>query len=460
MELLFLIIWLNLSLCMIVLPFKTVYVNKNGQINQDSKEYNSTHFMNDFFNASLYTTLEMGNPPQKIKVILSYQDCGFKIGNAKRCINDNEYLSQYNKNKSTDFCYTDLYPISIYNEYGFDSRSHSAEDSIYFYKDLKQKKYESIKKVDFYLGDDTDDPICGVIGFKTDRGEFYCPNISFISTLKARKTIDNYNWIIKYNSKNEGLIAIGANMNDVISNFNENYVYRVYTKFPTSSWSFAIDEMIIGNDDVSYTGKDKWIELNNDFSFLVGNLDYRKYIHENYFDDLIKDKKCSENLWYYEYSYYFNIIECDKEKLEKKFIDQFPSITFINKELGTEIIFEGKELFTETKYKYFFNVMFAQYGAGYWVFGKLFFRKYSVMINTNQFIIQIYNNTSVKKKSNFLKYFLLVSGNVVLLVIAGVLCYFLGKNLNQLRKKKANELEDDDYDYEYTQKNEEIINEG
>ena len=140
MELFFLIIWLNLSLCMIVLPFKTVHVNKNGQINQDSKEYNSTHFMNDFFNASLYTTLEMGNPPQKIKVILSYQDCGFKIGNAKNCIDNNEYLSHYNKNKSTDFSYTNLYPIRIPSEYGFDSRSQSAEDSIYFYKDLKKKK--------------------------------------------------------------------------------------------------------------------------------------------------------------------------------------------------------------------------------------------------------------------------------------------------------------------------------
>ena len=47
----------------------------------------------------------------------------------------------------------------------------------------------------------------------------------------------------------------------------------------------------------------------------------------------------------------------------------------------------------------------------------------------------------------------MISGIVVLLIITGVLCYFLGKNINQLRKKKANELEDD---YEYTQKNDAI----
>ena len=35
---------------------------------------------------------------------------------------------------------------------------------------------------------------------------------------------------------------------------------------------------------------------------------------------------------------------------------------------------------------------------------------------------------------------------IVLLIIAAVTFYFIGKNLNKLKKRKANEL-DDDYDY-------------
>ena len=36
---------------------------------------------------------------------------------------------------------------------------------------------------------------------------------------------------------------------------------------------------------------------------------------------------------------------------------------------------------------------------------------------------------------------------VVLVTMFGVLGYFLGKYFNQMRKKRANELTDDDYEY-------------
>ena len=457
MELFFLLIWLDLSLSMIVLPFKTVYVNKNGQIDKNSKEYNSTHFMNDYFNASLYTTIKIGNPSQEMKVMLTYQDCGFIIGQDKKCANDAQYLSQYNSHKSTDFSYTDLYTIPV--GYEFDEGC-SAVDSMYLYKDLNKKNYENIKKVDFYLGSDTNAPICAIIGFKMDQSDSYCRNLSFINNLKARKTIDNYNWIIKYESNNEGSIIIGANMKDVIPNFNEQYAYRVYSRLigGTYPWSFNIDEMIVGNKDASFTGNDRWIEIDNDFSFLVGNNEYNKYIHEKYFNDLIAQNICTETEWYHEYNRYYNIIECDKEKIKKEFIDNFPSISFINKDLTAPIIFEGKELFTETKYKYFFNVMFAKYGAGLWIFGKLFLKKYFVMINLNQKLIEIYINkeeSNMEKSSTSLKTFLMIFGVIVLLCITGVLSYILGKKLNQIRKKSANELDDE---YEYIQKN--IVNDN
>ena len=50
----------------------------------------------------------------------------------------------------------------------------------------------------------------------------------------------------------------------------------------------------------------------------------------------------------------------------------------------------------------------------------------------------------------------------VAFIIFGILCYLLGKNLNKIRKKKANEL-NDDYDYtpamnENTEKNNVINN--
>ena len=82
----FLFFLFNISSSIIIYPFKTAYVNKNGEIDKNSKEYNVTHFMNEYYNRSLYIKLEIGNPPQEIKTILTYDDCSFVIGRSKQCI--------------------------------------------------------------------------------------------------------------------------------------------------------------------------------------------------------------------------------------------------------------------------------------------------------------------------------------------------------------------------------------
>ena len=459
--LIFIIICLNLSSSMLVLPFKTAYINKNGNIDKNSKEYNSTHFMNDYFETLLYTSIKIGNPPQEVKVLLTYQDCGFKIGKANKCLLQDEYLSHYYRNNSLDFNYTDVYTVHIRPE--FDLDSCSAKDSIYFYKDLNLKKYEKFENVDFYLGSDTNDPLCGVIGFKMNCYEPYCSNISLIQNAKSKDIINTYNWALKYKSNDEGYLVIGCKMNDIIPNYNEKYQFGIYTRFigRTYPWSFNIDELIIGDRDEVFTGE-QWIEIDNDISFLIGNNKYENYIKENFFKEFFYKEICSENEWQGHFRGY-KMIECDKEKFGKKEINKFPSVSFINRTLATEIRFENKELFTETKYKYFFNVIFPVYNSGIWYFGKLFLKKYPVMINLDQNYISLYNDKNTNdeenpKKMSGTKIFLFSFGIFGLLCITGILCYLLGKNLNKARKKKANELNDDEYDYSSQVNNNEDIN--
>ena len=87
---------------MIIFPFKTAL----NTIDSDDIEYNTTDFANDYYSQPAYTTIKIGNPSQEIKVLLSYNDCGFKIGKSSNCIYDEEYLSHYNRNSSNDFKYT------------------------------------------------------------------------------------------------------------------------------------------------------------------------------------------------------------------------------------------------------------------------------------------------------------------------------------------------------------------
>ena len=128
-----------------------------------------------------------------------------------------------------------------------------------------------------------------------------------------------------------------------------------------------------------------------------------------------------------------------------------------------KIFFDYKDLFTETKYKYFFNIIFDKNNKYNIDLGKLFLKKYPINFDFENEVIDIYDNYIEKQNdnkgnqngnndNNMTLYIILAC---ILVVITGVLGYFLGKYLNKIRKKRANELKDD---YEYNESPAEPIN--
>ena len=76
------------------------------------------------------------------------------------------------------------------------------------------------------------------------------------------------------------------------------------------------------------------------------------------------------------------------------------------------------------------------------------------MFNLDANTIEIYdgsrdsdNISSSSSISSTLKTILFIIGIIILVCGVGILGYFLGKNLNKMRKRKANELDDEDYEY-------------
>ena len=88
-KIIFIFLLIKLTLNMMIFPFKQAFVNKNGNITIDSKEYNGSNFAKDYFNMKLYAEVKIGNPYQKVKVLLSGEACAFKIGKSKNCIYSN-----------------------------------------------------------------------------------------------------------------------------------------------------------------------------------------------------------------------------------------------------------------------------------------------------------------------------------------------------------------------------------
>ena len=453
-------LFIQLSINMIVFPFKTTYVNKNGNINKDSKEYNSTHFGRDNFDMPLFTEIKLGNPSQSLKIILSSEICGsLKIGQSVNCIYSDDYLSYYNRNISGDFNFTDQFNGTD-PDFKNQPAGKTAEDTIYAYSDIKLENLTQYKGIGFFLGTDTNEKLCGTIGFEKDDNLCY-KIVNITKYLKEKNYIDNYKFIIKYNSTNEGQYIIGSELKDIIDNYDENktFIRKVKVGNGVRIWEINITGIKEGNKN-ELIENETIASFHNDLSLIMGSKEYRDYITINgTFKDYINKNICSLNVFDKDPTYYFRekyqIIECDKEKFGLDDIKKFPKLIIYTREYdGTlnEFSFDYKDLFTETKYKYFYNIIFDKFGYEKWQFGKMLLRKYPINFNDDGPTIEVYDSFQNNEqpangggdKDKTVLYIIIV---VVLVIATGVVGYFLGKYINKARKKRANELLDDNFEY-------------
>ena len=437
----------------IIFPFKTV--QKNGDITQNDIEYNISHFANEHYSMPAYIKIKIGSPSQEIKFLLTNKDCGFKIGKTKKCNKYKEYLSYYNRNLSSNFTFTDNY-IKKNSEF---PEGHSCSDCMEFITDTTnlEQSYK-YKNIGFYLGTDTKEEICGIIGLELNYYNTYCNDMNNIfESLKEKEIIIQQNWIIKYNDKYEGLFMISPDITQIIKNYDENKLFMTNTEKLNNgnSWTIMIDEIKSEGYNNTLNKKKVKAEIINDMDLIEGDWDYYYHITLTYFKYYIKKSMCKlEEIEVVPY-YYF-AIECDKNKFKIEDMQKFPTLTLTIISFNSEFKFDYKDLFTETKYKFFFNIIFNKYISERWIFGKPVLRKYPLFINYEAKTIGYYNeNWEIQKEQNniennkgkYIYIILLILLVLILFIIIGVIFYFAGKNKNKYKKRRANELLDDDFDY-------------
>ena len=270
------------SSSIIIFPFKTID-NIQG-IDSNSKEYNSTHFLNENFEKIIYTKISIGSPPQEVNTIITYNDCNFKIGKARKCIYNTEYLSHYNRNSSNTFNYTDYYTFSI-NEFE-GNKGCSAEETIYAFTDFDLKNYIEFSKIGFYLGSDTNETLCGIIGLRMlDFATFCRESNNIIESFKSVNAINNYQWILNYTSEKEGMLIIGANISELVPNFREELLYNTYSIVGGSMypWNIKISKIECGPNNKTINYNEANGEINNDYSVIIGSNSYYVYLEDNFF---------------------------------------------------------------------------------------------------------------------------------------------------------------------------------
>jgi hypothetical protein len=454
---------ISLNFSSIIFPFKTISIK--GNISSNDVNYNISHFVNEHYSLPAYITIKIGSSLQEIKFLVTNDDCGFKIGKARKCIYNSNYLSYYNRNLSSNFKYTGNYTKKN-SEF---TNGHSCSDNMEFIIDFSnQNNKYNFKDVGFYLGTDTNEEICGIIGLELNHYKLYCDSMNNIfESFKYGDIISKQNWIIIYTSKYEGYFIISPNLNEIIKNYDENKLFEINTekKFNGKSWTIMIDKVQSEGYNETINKKTVKAEINNDMDLIEGDWDYYYFITLTYFEDYIKKSICKlEEIKVSQY-YYF-AIECDKDKFNIDDMKQFPLLTLTLVCFNSEFNFDYQDLFTETKHKIFFNIIFNKFISERWVFGKPVLRKYPMLINYEAQTIGYYNENweidydkNNKNNSGEKYYFyLMILLVIILFFVIGVIFYFVGKNKNKVKKRRANELLDDNYDYIPTKVNNEENN--
>lgn len=262
---------------------------------------------------------------------------------------------------------------------------------------------------------------------------------------------------MNYTKNNEGYFYIGEFPHEYdINNFKEFQIVSTYI-IPRASFSqfrIIMDDVYVPiNETINYNISYTEVFFNLDLGLIVCPVDYFNFIKSYFFKDYLNKSICtlesmSKNL----NNYYMIICNDDKEFS----IKSFPSLHFHHFELKKTFILDYNDLFYHKNNKYYFLIIYSSFSSSYWKLGKPFLKKYQITLDLDSKKIYFYDNAIKEndenkgnidgKKNNSLDL-----KDILLICFCSILCICLVvvfiKLMKRNRKKRANELKDDDYEY-------------
>lgn len=432
---------------------------------------NPTEVMQTIVSSKLYAIIEVGSPKQKIEIPLDFVANEFFISDEPKSefekTNLFSNLKFYSKEESNSFISND--------DMGYDGDkfdySELCKESFYF----NNSKYE----LDFYLPISFKEIESGGIGllleslytsYTTDPGK------SFFKQIKAKKFIDNYIWSIFFNTKNiekesEGFLLLGSLPHELGTDLGyydkkdfQKEIKYVYAEITGTNGinKFKVDEVTV------YEGNNKKKILNDypidDINMKIFELNYHSngiqapfILFEKYKEIFLNNSngECNMSEFYYIQKKYFFYCKNNKNVINKiKSI--LPGYNFLSRDLVYNFTLDVDDLFLEKDDKIYCLLYFNndKYLDKTWVMGKPFLRKYQFSFNIESKQFSFYSQ-EIEKDTNYSKGGGKVKVNILIIVIIGtillvsVACFLLFKFYLYdifIRKRRANEL-DDDFDY-------------
>ena len=440
----------------IIIPFKEYHPkipNENS---------NQIKLLASWLKQKLYLDIE-NDSGQKISMILTLENINAHSKEDIALIgSDEKYNKLYTKNVD-DICSFNYQNsqnfkcITPYNIFliGRDTCC-IAEEKIIFYTDesLKEKKVFPFK----FIHSTNETNICLFASLQKHVSSIDKTQ-SFIDQLKILSGSKAYTWALKYTSPDKGLFIFGDiidndkiifEKNNKVKNEEKNFVSIYSLNVLTSRifWKIKCDKLIFGN---ILLGNNIISDIDTEIPFILLKKDYYQSIINNLFNKYLEQKICSE----FTPEYQLSTISCNKKIFFEKTdnLKSLPSLIFQINQYNLNLTFTPNDLFRIEGDDIYFMVAYHSYKESQSILGLLFLKKYPVIFDDDSKLMKImritYDNEDNDENNigRIVKVILII---FLIIILSGIIFGFIGlkygKKIYQVRKKKANEL-DDNYDY-------------
>ena len=442
----------------IVLPLKTL-PKENYVFSKDNSEKST---LKKFYHSDIYTTLEIGNTPQKVPVFLSVSKSIFQITsslsgsspifdnpeiyNLLPLFADNSY-NFFNEEKSSSFQYNN----EITSE---DKKSCLGNDTILFYSNIfMNNNLKKIFNFELLLKFQREN-ISGEIGlaFPDKKEDNYklIKKSNILYQLKENNLISNYNWFFLYDKwdNNNGRLILGAAPHEIFpKQYSQKDLILLNSQIDSSighNWKIIFKDIYLDNFHL----RNLTTELIFDSEIIIAPRELDTLLLKYFLQEELNNKNCFQQSYYLKShyvttlkNYYCNI------NIQKEIYEKLPNIKFNSKEFNFTFEINKNDLLQIEGNYIFFKILFFIEDNPIWLLGKPFTLKYQFVFNSDTKQIGIYNPDFVYEKPKTTwntKKFWLVFTIIILCIIFTILGVVIGKKIYGLkRKQKANELTDD-----------------
>ena len=398
----------------IVLPFKT-YKEEN------SNQFNISSFVKNYIYAEINISDQTLVASFDSKVYSFYMT-------SENCIEKSNYIIQNSQS------FTNITDFSS-------EKSGYASERMYLSRDidLKIKQFGLYTKM--FIKDYNNKRQCAVFGLRIKTEPYQYDNPSFIDTFKKNGNIKGYQWTLKYNSNDEGLLVLG----DTPLEYDPNYKNKQFFEHKTNAvilgdnFGLKFNSIIFNNKNIGslinaiFYYECNVILVNNHFFYNISDIFFKPYL-ANY--------RCKIEFEPLKYIY----IQCHGNNFTDNDIKSFPTLYLKSVDMNYTFELNHEDLFSKEKDgEIIFKIVFDLNYNGM-KFGKPFLKKYPFTIDNNKYTISLYVEEKAEEKES--NYTVVIILSIISFCLLALVIYFGYKLLTKKgkEKKRANEL-DEDYDY-------------